>query len=368
MRIFEFFRKNRIYFWMALFIIAINLLVLADRKAAETAAKEKEVSAQQAPAEAEGAKAESHKKPPTVFPSDEEVKARQEKLMHMAEENPKLYLFFGLLNMMVLYVILFGTIIDIYILVRIIRRSPVSLACLSPPPPKWGFGDVVRVVLIFLTSGYAFLIVQAFFANRLPILYNDNFRMIFNTAMMNFVGISVIVYFVAKKHGQGIDAIGLSAKGIVRNIFYAVIGYAALIPVVLLIMIVTFLVAKIFAYEPPVQPIVQVFMEEKQTMILWVSTLFAAIFGPIAEEIFFRGFMYPAVRKTVGVFWGMVVTSAVFSLLHAHLVGFLPIFALGLLLAYLFEKTGSLVPSMAVHMMHNVAMVILVFAVRSIGV
>jgi membrane protease YdiL (CAAX protease family) len=64
----------------------------------------------------------------------------------------------------------------------------------------------------------------------------------------------------------------------------------------------------------------------------------------------------------------MMITSAVFASLHAHWVGFLPILALGLLLVYLFEKTGSLVPSMVVHMMHNVGMVVLVFVVRSIGV
>lgn len=359
------------YLLMALFIIAVNLLVLADRKDAERADRAKEASLQQGAGSPEAEKAagdKGEKKPPSVFPGDEEVKARQEKLLRMAQDDPKLYVFFGLMNMMVLYIVLFGVIIDIYLVVKLIKRDPVRLLGSPPDPPKWSFGDVLRVVLIFLTSGYAFLILQAFVADRLPILYNDNFRMIFNTAMMNLVGISVIAYFVMKKHGQGMDSIGLTAKGMGRNIFYAVIAYAALIPVVLMIMVATYYVTRFFAYQPPVQPIVQVFMEEKQTMILWISALFAAIFGPVAEEIFFRGFMYPAVRKTLGVFWGMIITSAVFSLLHAHLVGFLPIFALGMLLVYLFEKTGSLVPSMAVHMIHNVAMVILVFVVRSIGV
>jgi membrane protease YdiL (CAAX protease family) len=120
-------------------------------------------------------------------------------------------------------------------------------------------------------------------------------------------------------------------------------------------------------YRPPVQPIVEVFMEEKETAVLWISTLFAAIFGPIAEEIFFRGFMYGAVKKSFGVFWGMVVTASVFAILHAHAVGFFPIMVLGLLLAYLYEKTGSLVPSMAVHIMHNVGMVVLVFLMRGVG-
>lgn len=367
-----FFGKNWIYAAMTVFILAINLLIIADKALVEKADKEKQAASQQVPAADDQAKAkaeeESEKKPPTVFPSDDEVKARQDKLTDLAEKNPKLYMFFGLMNIFIFYVILAGIIIDIVFIVKFFRRKPVQLDGIPHIDPKWGFGDVVRVVLIFLTSGYLFVIFQAFAAKSLPILYNDNFRMVFNTFMMNLVGISVIVYFVHRKYGQDIKAIGLTARGAARNVLYAVTGYIALIPVLLVIMIVTFYVTRLFKYEPPVQPIVQVFMEEKQTMVLWISTIFAAVFGPVAEEIFFRGFMYPVLRKGLGVFWGMMIVSAVFSFLHAHIVGFLPIFALGLLLVWLYEKTGSLVTCMAVHIMHNVAMVVLVFVVRSIGV
>jgi membrane protease YdiL (CAAX protease family) len=191
--------------------------------------------------------------------------------------------------------------------------------------------------------------------------------MIFDTALMNMVGISVILYFVIKKYRQNISSIGLTTKGLLKNVYYAIIGYISLIPVLLAIMLITFLVIKWLSYKPPVQPIVQVFLEEKEPAILWISTLFAAIFGPIAEEIFFRGFMYSAVKKTFGIFWAMIVTSAIFSILHTHIVGFFPIMALGLLLAYLYEKTGSLVSCMSVHIAHNIGMVILVFLARGIG-
>jgi uncharacterized protein len=86
------------------------------------------------------------------------------------------------------------------------------------------------------------------------------------------------------------------------------------------------------------------------------------------EEIFFRGFMYNAFKKRMGVFWGIAITAVVFSLLHAHWVGFIPILILGVLLTYLYEKTGSLVPSMTVHILHNLASVFMVFIIKAVGI
>jgi uncharacterized protein len=71
-------------------------------------------------------------------------------------------------------------------------------------------------------------------------------------------------------------------------------------------------------------------------------------------------------KKTIGVFWAALFTSCVFSVLHAHVVGFLPIMALGLLLIYIYEKTGTLVAPITVHIMHNAGMVFLVFLIKQL--
>ncbi|HXV19228.1 MAG TPA: CPBP family intramembrane glutamic endopeptidase, partial [Candidatus Omnitrophota bacterium] len=94
-------------------------------------------------------------------------------------------------------------------------------------------------------------------------------------------------------------------------------------------------------------------------------TFFVAILGPIIEEVFFRGFAYTAFRRKWGVVRGMLASSAVFALMHMNLIAFFPIFVLGIFLAYLFEKTGSLVPSMTVHMVHNLIMVSLTLGFKS---
>ncbi|HNX91124.1 MAG TPA: type II CAAX endopeptidase family protein [Candidatus Omnitrophota bacterium] len=359
--------RNKMYIVLVAFIIAIHAVAFLNEK---THKKEVSASSSEDIKKAESAVEQpksGKEKSKNVFDSGD-IKEREAKLKALAEKNPKLYIFIALINLAVMFVIFIGFMLNGYWIKRAVRKETIMVRTNAPEPAKWTMPDVVRVIIIFFASGYLVLLVQELFAKAVPIFNNDNFRMILDTGLMNLVAISVIVYFVVKKYGQTIADIGLTVKGWGKNVFYAVVGYVSLLPILLVIMVITFFVVQWLKYEPPVQPIVQVFMEEKGTGILLMSTLFAAIFGPVAEEIFFRGFVYSALKRRIGVFWGMVIVSSVFSVLHAHIVGVLPIFALGMLLNYLYEKTGSLVSCMAVHMIHNVGMVALVFFVKGLGV
>ena len=91
-----------------------------------------------------------------------------------------------------------------------------------------------------------------------------------------------------------------------------------------------------------------------------------AVFGPVIEEVFFRGFLYTALRKRMNILYSILISSCFFSLLHTNPLGFVPILALGMLLAYVREKTGSLVPSIGIHIMHNTALTGMMFFVREL--
>jgi membrane protease YdiL (CAAX protease family) len=54
----------------------------------------------------------------------------------------------------------------------------------------------------------------------------------------------------------------------------------------------------------------------------------------------------------------------VFAALHSNVVGFLPIMVIGITLTYLYERTGTLVSSITLHIIHNLNMVFLVFMVK----
>ena len=87
-------------------------------------------------------------------------------------------------------------------------------------------------------------------------------------------------------------------------------------------------------------------------MVLY-SIFLATFLGPVFEEIFFRGFCYPILKKQFGIKTAMVLTAVFFALIHENTFSFWPIFLLGLALVYLFEKRGSLLAPMALHIVHN---------------
>ena len=74
-----------------------------------------------------------------------------------------------------------------------------------------------------------------------------------------------------------------------------------------------------------------------------------AVLTPVVEEIFFRGFVFAGLARRLGVGWAAVASSVVFSLFHLDMGVFIPIFVTGLLLAWLYHRTGSLWPGVLAH-------------------
>ncbi len=90
----------------------------------------------------------------------------------------------------------------------------------------------------------------------------------------------------------------------------------------------------------------------------------AAVIAPIVEETMFRGLLYSALRQRFGVMGAAMLSAAIFSLVHPTLPGgFLTIWAIGIALALVYEKRGSLLPGMILHGIHNGLITLLGFAV-----
>jgi membrane protease YdiL (CAAX protease family) len=96
----------------------------------------------------------------------------------------------------------------------------------------------------------------------------------------------------------------------------------------------------------------------------WVVVIAVAVFAPIAEELFFRGIVFNAWRREAGRRWAYVGSAALFALIHLSIVSLLPIFLLGLALAWVYERTGNLLAPIAMHATVNAISVAIALAVR----
>lgn len=86
------------------------------------------------------------------------------------------------------------------------------------------------------------------------------------------------------------------------------------------------------------------------------------VVAPIVEELVFRGFVYPAIRKKIGAWPSIAFTGALFGLIHLDFYLFLPLAVIGFALGWLYEKTDSIGPPILLHAINNLVAVVALYA------
>ncbi|MDI6817412.1 MAG: type II CAAX endopeptidase family protein [Actinomycetota bacterium] len=92
-----------------------------------------------------------------------------------------------------------------------------------------------------------------------------------------------------------------------------------------------------------------------------IAVLMVVVLAPIVEELFFRGFLYQALRQRWGANVAIVASGVLFSLAHFSLYLLVPIAVIGFALAYLYERTDSLGPPIILHALNNLISVVVVY-------
>ena len=90
----------------------------------------------------------------------------------------------------------------------------------------------------------------------------------------------------------------------------------------------------------------------------WLLVIFGTFIGPPAEELFFRGLLFPSLARKMNLLWSVVLTALPFALLHAAQLAFgwgplLGIFFVGVVLTLVRAKADSLAASILVHVAYN---------------
>jgi membrane protease YdiL (CAAX protease family) len=86
-----------------------------------------------------------------------------------------------------------------------------------------------------------------------------------------------------------------------------------------------------------------------------VQVLLIVVFAPISEEVCFRGMLFGGLRTSIARVPAALVGGLVFGGLHAltGLSAVPPLMVFGFILCLLYEKTGSIVPGILLHMLNN---------------
>jgi membrane protease YdiL (CAAX protease family) len=107
----------------------------------------------------------------------------------------------------------------------------------------------------------------------------------------------------------------------------------------------------------PVKPQEQEAIQAMRSAVFWLDRgalgATAIVVAPLAEEMLFRGILYPAIKNRGYPGVAMWVSAFLFALMHANLMIFLPLLALAVILTLLYERTNNLMAPIAAHSLFN---------------
>ena len=171
----------------------------------------------------------------------------------------------------------------------------------------------------------------------------------------------VTVTWVRSRHGAWRGPLGLGERPRAAELWYgAGAGLAIFAITTLVVAPLFFALVSFVTGEPVVAPQQEVLPEEPASLHIAITGVAVILAAPAGEELFFRGFLFGGLRRRMGFWTAALISSAVFAFTH-YLPLLMPLlFVVGLGLAWVYERRGSLWPCMAAHAAFNVVGYVLI--------
>jgi len=181
---------------------------------------------------------------------------------------------------------------------------------------------------------------------------NASFTVLYGIQTVLMLG--VVWFFAIFRRKSNLRDLGLRYYSIVKTIWYS---FLSLLTIFFVSFLYMFLMNSLFGIENPGSKIeILVGNRSISSNILLVVV---AVIAPFSEEVFFRGFLYSAFKKSWGVNVALLLSSFLFAIVHLELYSFIPLIIIGWLLAYLFEKTKSLLMPIFLHGVYNLILILI---------
>ena len=113
---------------------------------------------------------------------------------------------------------------------------------------------------------------------------------------------------------------------------------------------------KLTTASPRMKAFYDTFLETMKQMTggpFWSSFLVTAIFAPIFEEWMCRGVILRGLLTKMKPGWAIVVSALFFAIIHMNPWQALNAFLIGVIMGYVYYKTGSLLLTMLIHFVNN---------------
>jgi uncharacterized protein len=214
------------------------------------------------------------------------------------------------------------------------------------PPARWGLRDMlfagITAVLLVILGVIAAVVATVLLWPRLGLPQLSQNAQVWLIFALEAVLILPAWWWGPRKYGGGWAGLGLRRFPILRSVVLCIGGFIAILAINIAWDSVRQRMG--LAGQPNYLPL---FGQGVRGLIM--ALLLGSVVAPVAEEVFFRGFLYAGLRARWGVGWGLCLSALIFAVVHLIPGVLPPIFIMGLLFAWLYETTASIWPGIALH-------------------
>ncbi|MGE5334666.1 MAG: type II CAAX prenyl endopeptidase Rce1 family protein [Nitrososphaerota archaeon] len=148
---------------------------------------------------------------------------------------------------------------------------------------------------------------------------------------------------------QGLAALGLRRTPLRPAIFATIVGF------VVIIMSSVLYSYLIQVFNLPLRTNSDTLLQQaKYAPISTLALVAGAVFiAPICEEIFFRGFLFSGLLHRMSLWPAALLAAFLFALAHGDVGSFAVLFVIGLVLAFVRWRVGSIWPGIIIHAANN---------------
>ena len=216
----------------------------------------------------------------------------------------------------------------------------------------WGVGEAVIIFIIaYVAASVISLGIYAALKSHYSSTATAFLLIFFSSVVLYTFLLAGTFYSVIVRHKSNVQALGLRFAGSGKAIAW---GFALGVPLFLAAIAVAYVSEKIFGptnTDVISRSVTKLSSVGPGLIALLVITL--VVLAPVCEEIFFRGYLYPALRNRMSKNPAMILNGLLFAAAHFELIGFLPRFLLGWGLCYIYERNRTLTGSIAGHALYN---------------
>ena len=207
--------------------------------------------------------------------------------------------------------------------------------------------DLIWIVVLFLVGMFLGGIITA----ALTFLISPEFATTYGMVIMYPVQfIPAMLYASAKsRRNEGFE----KGYAIDSNNFGGRKGWSMALIVSAMAIAGAFVIEPISMLLPEMSEIMKAAMKMLLDGPVWIVLISVSIFAPFFEEWLCRGIILRGLLKKVKPGWAIVISAAIFGLIHGNLWQAIPAFIIGVILGYVYYKTGSLKLTMLMHCVNN---------------